>query len=260
MLWKNPITSRLVDQFTVLTDHKPLIAIAKKFLVNAPPRLQQLLLRMNNYNVELNWIPGKEMVFSDHLSRNMPNDKKTDEPTCKGLGLKIHDVYLNASSEKCVSLAAEMSKDDTLVALKNHIIKGWLGQRSECQRNLIDYWNYRDELSILDDLVLKGMRIVTPYQCREELLNQLHEGHFGGDRTKLRAHGSVFWPGINKDIENLVKTCRACQENAKRNIKDPELPREIAMFPWTTLEMDLFMIDSHSFLLVVDGTSRFPLI
>ena len=64
---------------------------------------------MNNYNVELNWIAGKKMVFSDHLSRNVPNEESI-EPTCQGLDMKIHDVYLNASSEKCVSLAAEMSK------------------------------------------------------------------------------------------------------------------------------------------------------
>ena len=37
----------------ILTDHKPLIAISKKALVNAPPRLQRLLLRMNNCNVVL---------------------------------------------------------------------------------------------------------------------------------------------------------------------------------------------------------------
>ena len=35
---------------TVLTDHKLLISISKKALVNAPPRLQRLLLRLNNYN------------------------------------------------------------------------------------------------------------------------------------------------------------------------------------------------------------------
>ena len=58
----------------ILTDHKPLIAISKKALVSAPPRLQRLLLRMNNYNVSLTWIPGKEMIFADHLSRNIgPN-------------------------------------------------------------------------------------------------------------------------------------------------------------------------------------------
>ena len=174
--------------------------------------------------------------------------------------MKIHDVYLNVSSDKCVSLAAEMSKDETLVALKNQIIKGWLPMRSECPKILQDYWNYRDELSILDGLVLKGMRIVIPYQCREELLNQLHEGHFGVDRTKLRARDSVFWPGINKDIENLVKTCDICQENARRNNKDPVLAREIPMVPWTMLEMDLFTLDSHTFLLVVDVMSRFPVV
>ena len=111
--------------FTVLTCHKPLIAISKKSQGNAPHQLQQLLLRLNNYDVELKWIPGKEMNFSDHLSRNMDiNAEKSKEPTCKGLGLSIHDVYLNASSEKCISLATETSKDPVLVALKHLIIKG----------------------------------------------------------------------------------------------------------------------------------------
>ena len=47
----------------VLTDQKPLIAISKKSLVKASPRLQHLLLRLNNYNVELNWIAGKDMIL-----------------------------------------------------------------------------------------------------------------------------------------------------------------------------------------------------
>ena len=57
----------------ILTDHKPLISISKKAPVNAPPRLQRLLLRLNNYNTTLQWIPGKERVFADHLSRNITN-------------------------------------------------------------------------------------------------------------------------------------------------------------------------------------------
>ena len=48
----------------ILTDHKPLISISKKALVNTPPRLQRLLLRLNNYNTSLQWIPGKEMIFA----------------------------------------------------------------------------------------------------------------------------------------------------------------------------------------------------
>ena len=50
-----------------------------------------------------------------------------------------------------------------------------------------DFWGYRDELSILDGLVLKGTRIIVPRVCHEEVLAKLHEGHFGIERTKLRA-------------------------------------------------------------------------
>ena len=104
-----------------LTDHKPLIAISKKALVNAPPRLQRLLLRLNNYNATLQWISGKEMVFADHLSRNIAN-RDSNELTCKGLDLKIEDVYLSASEDRCLSLTKETDKDETLVALKNIVI------------------------------------------------------------------------------------------------------------------------------------------
>ena len=47
---------------------------------------------------------------------------KSKEPTCQGLDMKIHDVYLNASSEKCTSLAVETSKDPELASLKHLIL------------------------------------------------------------------------------------------------------------------------------------------
>ena len=89
------------------------------------------------------------------------------------------------SKEKCVSHTAETEKDEVICALKNQIIKGWLPMRSECLKSLQDYWNYREELSIVDGLVLKGTCIIIPNQCRDELLAELHEGHFGIDCTKL---------------------------------------------------------------------------
>ena len=119
-------------------------------------------------------------------------------------------MYLDASDDKCLSLAGKMTKDPTMQALKHQIIKGWPSIRSECSSNLQDYWNYRGELSVLDRLVLKGTCIIIPESCRDEILNQLHEGHFGSDRTKLHARDSVYWPNINKDIKCLVKSCDLC--------------------------------------------------
>ena len=119
----------------ILTDHKPLIAISKKALVNAPPRLQRLLLRMNNYNIVLQWILGKEMIFADHLSRNI-GSKESNEPMCTGSEMKIQDIYLNASEDRCISLAKETEKDETLITLKNTILRGWPDKRDECPQNL----------------------------------------------------------------------------------------------------------------------------
>ena len=89
------------------------------------------------------------------------------------------NVYLNAIDEKCLSVANEMTKNHMMQALKHQIIKGWPPIRSECSSNLQDFWNYRHELSVLDRLVLKGSRIVIPESCRDEILDQLHEGPFG---------------------------------------------------------------------------------
>ena len=99
-----------------------------------------------------------------------------------------------------------------------------------------------------------------PESCRDEILNQLHEGHFGMDRTKLRARDSVYWPNINKDIESLVKTCNLCQEHSCRNSKDPSIPQDIPTKAWTNIQMDLFTLDSQTFLLVVDVTLRFAVV
>ena len=137
----------------ILTDQKPLTAMSKKSLLSVPPRLQHLLLRLANYNVELKWIPGKEMIFSDHLSHNITAGDSSNKPTCEGLDLKIHNVYLNVSSDKCKNLVIETDKDPLMQALKHQIIKGWPSIGSECSCNLQDFWNYRDELSVLDGLV-----------------------------------------------------------------------------------------------------------
>ena len=185
------------------------------------------------------------------LSRNVGHES-SEVPTCQGLDLKINYVFLNASNDRCVSLTQESDKDETLVALKNVIIKGWSQMRSECPLQLRDFWSYRDELSILDGLVLKGTRIIIPSACRDEVLEKLHEGHFGVECTKLRARDSVYWPSMYKDIENMVRSCDKCQEFARRNHKDPIIPRELPLVAWTLLELDLFTCENSNFLLVVD--------
>ncbi|GBO12139.1 Retrovirus-related Pol polyprotein from transposon 17.6 [Araneus ventricosus] len=60
---------------TVETDHKPLLGLSKKPYDSISPRLQRMLLRLNKYNVNLIYVPGKQLVIADTLSRAQLNDK-----------------------------------------------------------------------------------------------------------------------------------------------------------------------------------------
>ena len=48
---------------------------SKKGFSECTTKTPKLLLRLNNYNPTLLWIPGKEMVFTDHLSHNVSQKK-----------------------------------------------------------------------------------------------------------------------------------------------------------------------------------------
>ena len=47
-----------------------------------------------------------------------------------------------------------------------------------------------------------------PSQMRAKVLSQLHEAHQGSTRTKQRAHMTVYWPGMDNDIDNMVYVCK----------------------------------------------------
>ena len=51
------------------SDHKPLETICKKPLATAPKRLQRLVLRLQQYDVEVRYKPGPDMYLADTLSR-----------------------------------------------------------------------------------------------------------------------------------------------------------------------------------------------
>ena len=74
-----------------------------------------------------------------------------------------------------------------------------------------EYLPIRNELSAIGKLVLRGTRIVIPMSLREQCLTLGHDGHPGILSMKRRLRTVVYWPGIDKEIENVCKTCAGCQ-------------------------------------------------
>ena len=65
----------------VESDHKPLEIIHKKPLISAPKRLQRMFLRLQKYDLEINYKPGKEMFVADALSRAHPKRQTKEQCT-----------------------------------------------------------------------------------------------------------------------------------------------------------------------------------
>ena len=119
------------------------------------------------------------------------------------------------------------------------------------------YFTYHEDLCYINGLVLKGNQIVIPKTLQNEMKTLLHNGHFGIVKIKNRARETMFWPEMNNDIENIVRTCDVCQQHHKRQRGETYIPHEIPDIPWTKLGTDLFEVFSKSYLIVVDYTSHF---
>ena len=108
------------------TDHKPLVSISSKPLAAAPKRLKRLLPRLQQYDAEIRYRPGREMYLADTLSRTYLSQSPTDtlrSETEKEVE-SIHAVdYLAISEQQLSEIRQETAKDPTLQALKNVILR-----------------------------------------------------------------------------------------------------------------------------------------
>ena len=84
-----------------------------------------------------------------------------------------------------------------------------------------------DELSIQDNLFMKGTRIVIPATQREITLGNLHTGHQGIQAIQAMAKTTVYWPGIDSNIEDQVQRCTACLATKPNQKREPLLPHPI---------------------------------
>ena len=240
--------------FTVFTDHKPLVMIVDKPLSSAPPRLQRMLLKLQDYNFNIQYLPGKENTLADGLSR-LPNASNSET-----IDLDVRVDLVRFSTEYLDDLRCETSQDTNLHHLAQVIVSGWPESIRDLPESLRPYWCYRDELSIDNGLILKGSRIVIPKSRHEAVMERLHYGHFGAEKTKLLARQTVYWPNINKLIDNVTAGCKLCQEFLNAQPSEPLQQHDIPPGPWHTLATDLFHFDDSEYLLIGDMYTKFPFV
>ena len=238
---------------TIETDHKPLESITRKHLMNAPPRLMRMLLRIQKYDITVKYVPGKDIPIADGLSRlPIQGDEIPD------INVTIHEIA--GVSESRLGKIRDMTKcNETLQVLTRTVTNGWPQYRNQCPEDIVPFWNFRDGIVVFNGVLLKGNRVIIPKNMQEEVLMKIHTGHQGIEKCRLRARDTVYWCGINADIDNMIKKCNACQHNQTAQQKEELIPID-ATHPWEVVGSDMFHWRGDEYLLVVDYYSSYTII
>ena len=122
------------------------------------------------------------------------------------------------------------------------------------KRDLRRFYVERHSLTVVQDTLLHGNRLVIPQTMRSEMLGRIHQGHQGIVKCRALARSCIWWPGMSKDIGLLVEGCSF--EKIRQVPPQPLIPTPTPDYAWQQVASDLFEYLGEHYLLVVDYYSR----
>ena len=163
--------------------------------------------------------------------------------------MEISIDHLPASSQRI----DEIKEADTVCStLISYCENGW-PEKHLLSLQLKPYWKWRGQLTTHNKLLLYGTRIVIPLTMQHEILQKLHDGHQGIQRCRLRAKTSVWWPGISKQISDIIERCSICVRDLSPR-REPLIPTKLPDHPWQKIGTDL---KKSNYILIIDYFSRY---
>jgi hypothetical protein len=244
------------QHFTIYTDHKPLLGIfssERSIPQMASSRIQRWALTMLTYEYAVIFRPGKENSNADALSR-LP---LKIEPSTTPIPSEVVNLMdqLSRSPVDTGKIRQWTMRDPVLAQVYQFAMQGWPTVVQD--DSIKPYFTRRNELSVQEGCLLWGSRVVIPPQGRSQVMDILHETHPGMSRMKGLTSGYVWWPGMDKAIEEQARRCSTCQTHQKVPPKAPVHPWEWPHQPWSRIHVDYagpFM--GKMFLLIIDAHSK----
>ena len=106
-----------------------------------------------------------------------------------------------------------------------------------------------------------GDKLIIPVALRDRILKIAHEAHLGITKTKQLLRTKVWWPGLDRQVEEMVNDCDVCQlVGGRRPVKKPLIPTGIPRNPWENIHVDLYgpLPDGNYVFGIIGETARWP--
>ena len=248
--------------FTLLTDHKPLISIfgpKKGIPVMAANRLQRWALQLMGYSFNIEYRPTQDFGQADGLSRLPVGPDEKFDLKISADNLVIAQIQEEVQSQlplRANQIAEETRRDSVLSKIRHYILSGW-PHVPDITENLRPYHRIREEMSSVHGCLVWGLRTIIPLVFRKKLLDHLHSTHAGMGKMKADARRYFWWPSLDMDIEEIARKCTICTENSKQPPKVPLQQWNVPEKPWQRLHIDfLGKFLNHYFFVLVDAHSK----
>ncbi|CAC5366465.1 unnamed protein product [Mytilus coruscus] len=177
------------------------------------------MMKLFRYDIEFRFVKGVNLVLADTLSRAFlenDNAKETYRPR-----IMQENTFEDIPDARLQELIAATSEDAELQTLVDIINDGGPQHRDRVPYCTLPYFEWRDELSIQEGIDVKGEAILIPKSLRHDMKNRLNSAHLGYDSMMRRARGTIFWPGMVKEIKQMTDLCEICQESKPKNQREP---------------------------------------
>ena len=241
--------------FTVQTDHKPLVSLIEKPIEEiASPRLKRMIMHLRAYDFRLVYKKGSEVIIADTLSRasyDIEIDAVSDWDAMQSVGNKL---FLSTTVTNEYKQATKNDKE--LQTVSSYVIDGWPKHRRLCGFTGRKYWQYRDKISIHDELLFLNDRLIVPLEKQKNILVQLHQSHMGVNKAVGLAKTSVFWIGLQNQLEDEINSCKVCQEHSQKQHRQPMIASELPQYPFQVVSSDIFHHSGCNYLVIVDHFTK----
>ena len=132
---------------------------------------------MVRFNFTITHIPGKELVTANAPSR-APVLNPTKEDQCKNQEMQAMLMLCTTAyqPQKNAFRRSRSSKERTrYVSNSLHVVS----IAGRVKMTYLDHYPFAYELTVVNDLLMRGSRIVVPMGMHLEMLDKLHKVHLG---------------------------------------------------------------------------------
>lgn len=270
------------DELVITTDHKPLVKIFGDRSLDeiSNTRIFRLKQRTLAWRFDIVHVPGKSIPASDATSRNPAmSTSKIDggewllESHQERLSVIHSNVEEHMEEEIIAAISSSLNKikavtwhrvkeasntDQHIRILKDFIQNGFPESYDHLPMQLRPYWQHRGSMSIVDDVILVGDRILVPPSLRDVICKILHSAHQGTNAMRERAKVTVFWPGITDAINVTREKCTSCWQMTPSQPHLPPANPFIPSYPFEAIAADFCKQGGHHYLITVDRFSNWP--